>query len=86
LTDADANDLVTNGKVGLLLAGFRGAAPADAGSAADVLLRIGRLMDDLPEIAELDLNPVIAGPAGCVVVDARIRVAEVARVSGPKTW
>jgi acetyl coenzyme A synthetase (ADP forming)-like protein len=86
LTDADANDLVTDGKVGLLLAGFRGAPRADAGSAADVLLRIGRLMDDLPEIAELDLNPVIAGPAGCLVIDARIRVAEVAHVSGPKTW
>ena len=63
LTDSDANELVTNGKVGLLLGGFRGAPPADTAAAADVLLRIGHMVNDLPEIAELDLNPVIAGPS-----------------------
>ena len=82
LTDSDANELVTNGKVGLLLGGFRGAPPADTAAAADVLLRIGHMVNNLPEIAELDLNPVIAGPDGCLVVDARVRVAELARVSG----
>ena len=49
------------------------AAAADA--LRDALLRVSRLTDDLPEIAELDLNPVIARPEGAVVVDARVRAA-----------
>jgi acetate---CoA ligase (ADP-forming) len=39
-----------------------------------VLLRIGLLADDHPEIAELDCNPVIAGQEGAVIVDVRVRV------------
>ena len=45
----------------------------------DVIVRVGRLAEQLPEIVELDLNPVVAGPDGCVVVDARIRVAAAAQ-------
>ena len=37
-------------------------------------MRVSRLADDIPEISELDLNPVIARPDGAVAVDARIRV------------
>jgi hypothetical protein len=40
----------------------------------DLLLRLGRLAEDLPEIAELDLNPIIAGPAGLAVVDVKLRI------------
>jgi acetyl coenzyme A synthetase (ADP forming)-like protein len=86
LTDVDADDLVQQGRVGRLLAGFRGAARADGAAVSDLLLRIGRLVDEVPEVAELDLNPVIAGPDGCVVVDARVRVAARVRALGPKTW
>jgi len=86
LTDADAEDLVQSGKAGRLLAGFRGAPPADVGAVSDVLFRVGRLADELPEVAELDLNPVIAGPDGCVVVDARVRVAVPVRAARTKTW
>jgi acetyl coenzyme A synthetase (ADP forming)-like protein len=86
LTDVDAEELVTHGKVGVLLAGYRGAPPADAGQVSDVVLRVARLVDDLPEVAELDLNPVIAGPRGCVAVDARIRVAAPMRAARAKTW
>jgi acetate---CoA ligase (ADP-forming) len=86
LTDADAAELVQEGKVGRLLGGFRGAQPADASAVTDLLLRVGRLVDDIPEIAELDLNPVIAGPAGCVAVDARVRVAPQQRAVRTKTW
>jgi hypothetical protein len=49
--------------------------PADTGALADILLRVSRLADDLPEVAELDLNPVIASPEGACAVDARVRVA-----------
>jgi acyl-CoA synthetase (NDP forming) len=86
LTDVDADELVRTGKAGRLLSGFRGAAPADAAAVSDLLLRIGRLADDLPQLAELDLNPVIAGPEGCVVVDARVRVAAPVRTARAKTW
>ena len=74
LTDVDAEELVLAGKAGLLVRGFRGAAPADAGALVDLLHRLGRLADDHPEVAELDLNPVVASPNGCVAVDARVRV------------
>jgi acetyl coenzyme A synthetase (ADP forming)-like protein len=86
LTDADADELVRTGKVGRLLGGFRGAPPADTAAVSDLLLRIGRLVDDIPEVVELDLNPVIAGPDGCVAVDARIRVAPQAELRRAKTW
>jgi acetyl coenzyme A synthetase (ADP forming)-like protein len=86
LTDVDADDLVGSGKAGLLLGGFRGQPAADTRSVSDLVLRISRLVEDLPEVAELDLNPVIASPDGCIAVDARIRVGPVARRAGPKTW
>ena len=86
LTDADAEELVTGGKAGRLVAGFRGAPPANIAALADLVLRLARLGDDLPDVAELDLNPVLASPDGCVAVDARVRVhrAEVARRA--KSW
>ena len=56
----------------MLVAGFRGAPPADAHALFDVLLRLSRLAEDVPEVAELDLNPVLAFPDRCVAVDARI--------------
>jgi acetate---CoA ligase (ADP-forming) len=86
LTDADADELVETEKVGRLLAGYRGAPPADLRSVTDLLLRVGRLVDDVPELAELDLNPVIAGPQGCVAVDARVRVSPPSGARPAKTW
>jgi acetyl coenzyme A synthetase (ADP forming)-like protein len=86
LTDADAAELVGGEKVAKLLGGFRGAPAADIGAVTDLLLRVGRLADDLPTVAELDLNPVIAGPAGCTVVDARVRAALPTAAPRTKTW
>jgi acetate---CoA ligase (ADP-forming) len=86
VTDVDAEELVRDGKVGRLIAGFRGKPPADAGAVSDVVLRVARLVDDFVEIAELDLNPLIAGPDGCVVVDARVRVAASAQAPRAKSW
>jgi acetate---CoA ligase (ADP-forming) len=86
LTDYDAQELVRSGKAGRLLAGFRGAPPADGQAVEDLLLRVARLAEDLPELAELDLNPVIAGPSGCVVVDARARIARPSHRTTLKTW
>ncbi len=86
LTDADAEELVTSGKAGRLVAGFRGAPAADAAALTDLVLRLSRLGEELPAVAELDLNPVIAHPDGCVVVDARVRVRAPERQARAKTW
>jgi acyl-CoA synthetase (NDP forming)/RimJ/RimL family protein N-acetyltransferase len=86
LTDADAHELVHTGKVADLVAGFRGRPAADASSLADLLGRLSRLGDELPEIAEVDLNPVLGFETGYVAVDARIRVRVPLAAVGPKTW
>ena len=59
-----------------LLMGYRGSAPCDIAAVETILMRIGAMVDAHPEIAELDCNPVIAGPDGAVVVDARVRLHE----------
>jgi acetate---CoA ligase (ADP-forming) len=86
LTDADAHELVTGGKAGELVRGLRGKPPADENALTDLLHRLSRLGDDLNEVAELDLNPVIASPDGCVAVDARVRVRRVEVAPRTKTW
>jgi acetyl coenzyme A synthetase (ADP forming)-like protein len=86
LTDVDVEELVLEGKAGRLVAGYRGTPRADTSALVDALHRLSRLAVDLPEVAELDLNPVIALPDRCVAVDARIRLA--LRPSQPalKSW
>jgi acyl-CoA synthetase (NDP forming)/GNAT superfamily N-acetyltransferase len=75
LTDIDADKLIGSIRSAPLLLGHRGSPPADLAAMRDLLLRVSRLADDLPEVTELDLNPVIARPDGVFVVDARIKVA-----------
>ena len=86
LTDHDAEELVAGGKAGRLVRGFRGAPAADAASLADLVLRLARLGEDLPAVAELDLNPVLGLPGRCVAVDARVRVRHPERLTRAKTW
>jgi acetate---CoA ligase (ADP-forming) len=86
LTDTDVNELLHEGKAGRLVAGFRGAPAADEAALADLLVRLGRLAEDLPDVAELDLNPVLAGSDGCVAVDARVRVSPKATAHRLKGW
>ena len=86
LADVDADELVTTGKVGRLTAGFRGKPPLDKASLIALLHRLSRLSIEHSEIAELDLNPIIARSDGCTVVDARVRVARAEPVARPKTW
>jgi acyl-CoA synthetase (NDP forming) len=74
LTADDADELIGSIRSAPLLHGHRGAPAADLDALRDVLMRVSRLADDVPEIAELDLNPVIARPDGAIAVDARIRV------------
>ena len=88
LTGADADDLIHSIRAAPVLLGQPGSVDpwgrppqtppqgqaADIGAVRDTLLRVSRLADDLPQVAELDLNPVIARPDGVIAVDARIRV------------
>ncbi len=86
LTDLDARELVEAGKAGRLVAGFRGAPPADPEALVDLLVRLSRLVEDFPEVAELDLNPVLALADRAVAVDARVRVARQAPQRRAKSW
>lgn len=88
LTDRDAAEMVRGTKAYRLLTGYRGQPGADLEAIEDVLLRISRLVEDIPEIRELDLNPIFALPPGqgCRIVDARIRIetrAQAASTASP---
>jgi acyl-CoA synthetase (NDP forming) len=76
LTDRDAKEMVQDIRGYGLLKGYRGYPRADIAAIEEMLLRVSRLVEEVPEIAELDLNPVIALPPGkgCLAIDARIRV------------
>ena len=85
LTDRDAEELVYGGKAGRLVRGFRGAPAADGAALADLLLRLARLGEDIPAVAELDLNPVLALPTaaspstlafGCSARSSRARAQD----------
>jgi acyl-CoA synthetase (NDP forming) len=75
ITDEDARRLVRALKGSPLLSGYRGAPPVDIAALEDLVVRVGRLADELPEITEMDLNPVIVGEAGAVAVDIKMRCA-----------
>jgi acyl-CoA synthetase (NDP forming) len=75
LTDVEAAEIIRAVRTAPLLLGHQGAEPVDTAALELLLLRVSRLADDLPEVARLDLDPVVAGPAGVVVRDARLRLA-----------
>ncbi|MBB5788764.1 bifunctional GNAT family N-acetyltransferase/acetate--CoA ligase family protein [Jiangella mangrovi] len=74
LTDVDAAELVRSPRIAAVLLGYRSHPAVDLARLEEVLVRLARLATDHPEIAEIDLNPVIARPDGVVAVDARVRV------------
>jgi acyl-CoA synthetase (NDP forming) len=75
LTDTDAEEMIKGLRAAPLLMGERGLDPVDLGALRDLLLRASRLADDLAELAELELSPVIARPDGAYPARARIRLA-----------
>lgn len=79
LSDVEARELINEVRAAKLLEGYRGEPAGDVDALVDLLLRVSALIDDNPEIAEMDLNPVKAlePGAGVRVVDARIRVRPV---------
>jgi succinyl-CoA synthetase beta subunit len=57
-----------------LLRGTRGEPPVDREALAEIISRFARILVDLPELAEIEINPLTAGPDGAVAVDARARL------------
>jgi len=86
LGEIDVDELISSGKAAKLVDGWRGGPAADRAAVADLIHRVGRLAEDFPEVAELDLNPVIARPNGCIAVDARVRLRRLAATASSKTW
>ncbi len=70
-----AREMMTRTRVWRLLQGYRDRPPADLDAVAGVLLRLSQLVCDLDEIAELDINPLLADEKGVIAVDARVRIA-----------
>jgi acetyl coenzyme A synthetase (ADP forming)-like protein len=73
LRKGEAAEMIASLATYPLLEGFRGSPPADIGALEELLLRMSALVEAHPELAEADLNPVIVGPRGATVVDARVR-------------
>jgi len=74
LTDSDADDLIRTVPNAPLLHGHHGTPAADLAALRDMLLRASRMADDLPQITELELSPVLASPDGARAVAGRVRV------------
>ena len=77
LTESDASEMIRSLRSSPLLFGFRGAPPVATAALEDVILRVGLLAERVPEIAELDCNPVVVSAAGAIVVDVKVRLAPV---------
>ncbi len=77
LTDLDAKELVGSIKMAKLFEGFRGAPPSDTQALEELLLRLSAMVEDVPQITELDFNPVKVMPKGegYWVLDARIMIS-----------
>ncbi|MCC6022878.1 MAG: acetate--CoA ligase [Desulfurococcaceae archaeon] len=68
----EAKEMITETKAYTLLRGFRGEPPADINSIVNILLRVSKLVTDIPQIVEIDINPLFVYEIGAIAVDARI--------------
>jgi acyl-CoA synthetase (NDP forming) len=73
--EAQALAMLSSLRGAAVFAGLRGQPAVDLGAVADVIVTVSELVAGHPEIAELDLNPVLADGTGCVAVDWRIRIS-----------
>ena len=83
LTRTEAREMISSLSTYPLLTGYRGSPEVDVDALEELVLRVSSMVDAHHEIAELDLNPVVAGPDGAVVVDARLRLAA---APPPRPW
>lgn len=70
-----ARDMIERTRIARLLQGYRDEARADIDAIALTIMKVAQIVADLPEVIELDINPLLAGPDGVIALDARIKVA-----------
>ncbi|MGQ0579810.1 MAG: bifunctional acetate--CoA ligase family protein/GNAT family N-acetyltransferase [Betaproteobacteria bacterium] len=85
LNVALAREVISRTRISRLLAGYRDRPSVDQDAICGVLIRTAQLVADIPEIVELDINPLLADARGVIALDARMRVAP-ARTSGPERF
>jgi acyl-CoA synthetase (NDP forming) len=76
LTDVDVADVVRSVRAAPRLFGYRGLPAADVAALEDVVARVSCLADDLPQVAELELNPVLVTEHGVALAGASVRLAQ----------
>ncbi len=74
LTNTDVDEMLRSLRSYRLLTGYRQSPPLDVAAFAELLHRVSTMVEDIPEITELDLNPVFVRQRGAVVADVRIRL------------
>lgn len=78
-----AHEQIGRTRIARLLAGYRGVAPADRDALANMLVHLADLALDCPEIAELDINPLLASAEGVLALDVRVRLQDATRAVSP---
>ncbi len=81
LAPGAADAMVASLRAAPLLDGYRGAPKVDRQALVAVLEQIARIAEEVPELVELDLNPILVSPAGALAVDCKARLAP--RPAGP---
>ena len=76
IDDVEASAMIAATRISKLLAGYRNEPPANIDAIASTIDALSAMAVDLPDIAELDINPLLADPAGVVALDARVRLSE----------
>lgn len=74
VTATDAARALRSLRIWPMLEGYRGTPRADIAELEKVVVQLGSLAEDVPQLAELDLNPVLTGPHGCALVDVKVRL------------
>jgi acetyl coenzyme A synthetase (ADP forming)-like protein len=74
LATSDAEEMLAELRMAPLLHGVRGEAPVDIGALSEAICRFAQLGAELPDLVELEVNPLVAGPGGVIAVDARARL------------
>ena len=87
LTDVDARELIDASEtLSVQLEGFRGSLPLDRPALQELILRFATLLRAVPELVEVDLNPVRCLPDGALVLDVRMRVERRVHADSVTRW